>query len=108
MASSGQVLWDDEPPTVLGRLVSVLCEGYMKKCAVLGALIAVGTLSITVAAFQQQQPPPPQPSVDAIEVDKIKDNLYVLKGGGGKNSPSPADPGESRKPSGQSKNDPAP
>ena len=32
----------------------------------------------------------------------------VLKGGGGKNSPSPADPGESRKPSGQSKNDPAP
>jgi hypothetical protein len=25
----------------------------------------------------------------------------VLQGGGGKNSPSPADPGESRKPSGQ-------
>ena len=32
----------------------------------------------------------------------------VLKGGGGKNSPSPADPGESRKPKGQATGDPAP
>jgi len=32
----------------------------------------------------------------------------VLKGGGGKNSPSPADPGDSRKPKGQSGGDPAP
>ena len=32
----------------------------------------------------------------------------VLKGGGGKNSPSPADPGESRKPKGQGGGDPAP
>ena len=32
----------------------------------------------------------------------------VLKGGGGKNSPSPADPGESRKPMGQAGGDPAP
>jgi len=52
----------------------------MKRCVVLGALIGVGAVSITVAAYQQQ---PPQPSVDAITVDKIKDNLYVLKGGGG-------------------------
>jgi cyclase len=52
----------------------------MKRCAVLGALIAVGSLSLTVTAFQQQ---PEQPSADAIKVDKIKDNLYVLKGGGG-------------------------
>jgi len=55
----------------------------MKRIVVLGVLIAAGAVSITVAACQQQQPPPPQPSVDAIEVDKIKDNLYVLKGGGG-------------------------
>ncbi len=54
----------------------------MKRFAVLGALIAVGGLSITVAAYQQQQQPP-QASADAITVDKIKDNLYVLKGGGG-------------------------
>lgn len=32
----------------------------------------------------------------------------VLKSGGGKNSPSPADPGESRKPKGQAGGDPAP
>jgi cyclase len=47
---------------------------------VLGILVMAGALSMTVAAFQQQPPPP---SADALEVDKIKDNLYVLKGGGG-------------------------
>jgi len=52
----------------------------MRRGLVLGILVMAGALSMTVAAFQQQPPPP---SVDAIEVDKIKDNLYVLKGGGG-------------------------
>ena len=52
----------------------------MRRGLVLGILVMAGALSMTVAAFQQQ---PPQPSADAIEVDKIKDNLYVLKGGGG-------------------------
>jgi len=52
----------------------------MRRGLVLGILVMAGALSMTVAAFQQQPPPP---SADAIEVDKIKDNLYVLKGGGG-------------------------
>jgi cyclase len=51
----------------------------MKRGNVLGALIGIGALSMTVAGYQ---PPAPQgPKV--VEVDKVKDNLYVLKGGGG-------------------------
>lgn len=49
----------------------------MKRVFVLAALIAVASLSIAVAARQQ----PPAPKV--IEVEKLKDNLFVLKGGGG-------------------------
>jgi glyoxylase-like metal-dependent hydrolase (beta-lactamase superfamily II) len=41
-------------------------------------LLAVGGLSLAVHAYQQ---PPQGPKV--ITVDKLKDNLYVLKGGGG-------------------------
>ena len=51
----------------------------MRRCAVLGSLLILGALSITLAAFQQ----PAQPAEKVIEVDKLKDNLYVLKGGGG-------------------------
>ncbi len=48
----------------------------MKRRLVLGTLIAVGALSIAISAQQQQQP-------RVVEVEKLKDNLYVLKGGGG-------------------------
>src|SRR3954467_14411511 len=51
----------------------------MKRCVLLGTLIVAGALSITVAAFQQ----PSQSAEKTIDVDKVKDNLYVLKGGGG-------------------------
>ena len=51
----------------------------MKRCVVLGTLVAAWMFSIGLAAFQQ----PAQPAEKVIEVDKIKDNLYVLKGGGG-------------------------
>ncbi len=51
----------------------------MKRCVLLGTLIVAGALSITVAAFQQ----PSQAAEKTIVVDKVKDNLYVLKGGGG-------------------------
>src|SRR5436190_6352889 len=51
----------------------------MRRCAVLGSLLILGALSITLAAFQQ----PAQPAEKVIEVDKLKDNLYVLRGGGG-------------------------
>ncbi len=51
----------------------------MKRSIVLGLLIAVGALSIAIAAQQQ-------PQARVIEVEKLKDNLYVLKGGGGNTS----------------------
>lgn len=56
----------------------------MKRIVVLGVLVAAGGLSLTVAAFQQ--PPAGQQAPRVVEVDKLKDNLYVLKGGGGNSS----------------------
>jgi len=50
----------------------------MKRIVVLGALLAIGTLSVAAAGLQQ---PPQGPKV--VEVEKIKDNLFMLKGGGG-------------------------
>src|SRR4051812_22807176 len=47
----------------------------MRRSLALGILLAAGALSIGMAA-QQAQP-------RVIEVEKLKDNLYVLKGGGG-------------------------
>ena len=52
----------------------------MTRHIVLGTVMAVGALTMTVAALQQPAAPP-APMV--IEVDKLKDNLYVMKGGGG-------------------------
>jgi len=46
----------------------------MKRQIVLGALIAMGALALVAA--QQQGP-------KTIDVEKLKDNLYMLKGGGG-------------------------
>ena len=48
----------------------------MRRGIVLGVLIAVGAF-----AGLRAQPPANGPKV--IDVDKVKDNLYVLKGGGG-------------------------
>ena len=50
----------------------------MRRAIVFGAILAMGGLSMTAAAWRQQ---PAGPTV--IEVDKVKDNLFVLKGGGG-------------------------
>src|SRR5687768_4529130 len=49
----------------------------MKRSLILGLLFTVGALSIGIAAVQQPQAPP------VVEVEKLKDNLFVLKGGGG-------------------------
>ena len=49
----------------------------MRRLVVLVALVGVGALSVAVAAYQQ----PAAPRV--VEVEKLKDNLFVLKGGGG-------------------------
>jgi glyoxylase-like metal-dependent hydrolase (beta-lactamase superfamily II) len=49
----------------------------MKRVLVLGALVASGAVTITLTAYQQA----PAPMV--VEVDKVRDNLFVMKGGGG-------------------------
>ena len=51
----------------------------MKRGIVLGALILVGALSLGVKAYQ----PPAAGAPMVIEVEKVKDNLFVLRGGGG-------------------------
>jgi len=53
----------------------------VKRLSVLGILIAAGALTVSVAA--QQPAAPPQPSVDNLTVEKVKDNLWVIRGGGG-------------------------
>jgi glyoxylase-like metal-dependent hydrolase (beta-lactamase superfamily II) len=50
----------------------------MRRALVLGALVAVGAFSAVIAASQQ---PTEKPKL--IEVDKLRDNLFVLRGGGG-------------------------
>src|ERR671931_1326075 len=50
----------------------------MRRAIVLGMLLGVGGLSL--AAYQ---PPAQQQGPKVVEVDKVKDNLWVLKGGGG-------------------------
>jgi len=49
----------------------------MRRVTVLVVLLAVGSLTLAVAAYQQ----PPAPKV--VEVEKLRDNLFMLKGGGG-------------------------
>src|SRR5437763_5479928 len=50
----------------------------MSRGAVLGVLVGVAALSLGAAAYQAQ---PQGPRV--VEVEKLKDNLFMLKGGGG-------------------------
>ena len=56
----------------------------MRRAIVLGVLLATGALSLSVAAFQQA--PGGQQAPMVVEIDKLKDNLYVMKGGGGNSS----------------------
>jgi cyclase len=51
----------------------------MKRGIVLAALVAVGALSLTVTAYQQPAANAPK----VVTADKVKDNLWVLKGEGG-------------------------
>ena len=55
----------------------------MKRVTTLAVLVGVGCLSIAVMAAQPQKKAPPEPHVDNISVEKVKDNLFVLRGGGG-------------------------
>ncbi len=51
----------------------------MRRAYVLGILVMAGAASVAVRAYQQPAANAPK----VIEVDKVKDNLFVLKGGGG-------------------------
>ncbi|MCM3880024.1 MAG: MBL fold metallo-hydrolase [Vicinamibacterales bacterium] len=53
----------------------------MKRINVLTGLVAVGVLSYAVSQAAQQPAGAAAPKV--VEVEKLKDNLFVLKGGGG-------------------------
>src|SRR5262245_31675665 len=57
---------------------------HMRRQLVLGMLFAAGALTMSVNALQQ--PPAAaagQPAARVVEVDKLKDNLYMMRGGGG-------------------------
>jgi cyclase len=55
----------------------------MKRELILGMLIVAGGLAIAAAA---QQAPAPTPSAAALEVNKLRDNLFVVGGAGGGNT----------------------
>jgi len=56
----------------------------MKRQLVLGMLFAAGALTMSVNALQQPQAGAAgQPAPRVVEVDKLKDNLYMMRGGGG-------------------------
>ena len=50
----------------------------MKRILALGTIVLAGALTVVVA--QQQAP---HPSADNLTVEKVKDNLWVIRGGGG-------------------------
>jgi glyoxylase-like metal-dependent hydrolase (beta-lactamase superfamily II) len=54
----------------------------MKRQIVLGTLFAAGVLTISVAATQAPTGGG-QPAARVVEVEKLRDNLYVMRGGGG-------------------------
>jgi cyclase len=47
----------------------------MSRCTLLGVLVATGSVSIAVSAYQ---PPPAAAGPKVIDIQKLKDNLYVL------------------------------
>jgi cyclase len=55
----------------------------MKRVPIQAALVTVCVLSGAVAAARGGQGALPKPSAAAIQIDHVKDNLYVLRGGGG-------------------------
>ena len=55
----------------------------MKRQLVLGVLLAIGAASIGVTALQQPAGGGQAAAPKVVEVDKLKDNLYMLRGTGG-------------------------
>lgn len=55
----------------------------MPKHTLISPLLAVAAALTFVATLAAQQPPAPQPDLANLEVQKVNDNVYVVKGGGG-------------------------
>lgn len=54
----------------------------MQRSIVLGAIIAIGTISITVSARQAPPPGPTAAALSSTRIEKVRDNLYVITGSG--------------------------
>jgi cyclase len=64
----------------------VFVEGSMRRGIVLTMLVAVAAASLQATAYRgrlQQSGGPRFPPPGVVEVEKVKDNLFVLRGGGG-------------------------
>jgi cyclase len=58
----------------------------MRRGIVLGMLVAVGAAALSATAYLAQQQPAGRaqlPAPGVVEAEKVKDNLFMLKGGGG-------------------------
>jgi cyclase len=55
----------------------------MNRRIVLGTLMGAGAFSLGVSAYQAPPASSPTPGPKVVEVEKVRDNLYMLKGGGG-------------------------
>ena len=58
----------------------------MRRAIALGALILLGALSIGIAAYQGQGQGGGQAAPPVVTVEKVRDNLFMLVGGGGNTS----------------------
>ena len=54
----------------------------MRRISILTAVVLAGSVTIAVTA-QQPAAPPPTPSLDGLTVEKVKDNLFVIRNAGG-------------------------
>src|SRR5262245_64447599 len=55
----------------------------MRRRVVLGAIIAIGALSMATSAFQGAGGGGRQGGPNVAQIEKVKDNLYMITGGGG-------------------------
>jgi glyoxylase-like metal-dependent hydrolase (beta-lactamase superfamily II) len=61
----------------------VFQEGLMRRLIVLGILFTAGAISMSAAALQQAPAAGGQDKPRVVEVEKLRDNLYMMRGGGG-------------------------
>src|SRR4051812_46308766 len=55
----------------------------MNRRIVLGTLLGAGAFSLAVSAYQAPPAASPSAGPKVVEVEKVRENLYILKGGGG-------------------------